>query len=396
MGRSIALIALIALVVCMTFPGSAFSTDWPKGEGIRLSDNTRAVIHPIGGVQEQFDSNVFLDAVGERKDWITTLTGGFSLEAPLGDNTFTAAYILDYRVFANYYKQTSLNHLATAQFEVPWRDMKWTVGDTWRRVYDRPDTETTQRLLRHLNNFDVKVEAEYNRLGYEIYYHNALIDYLTEGYQDESRWDNTVNVIGKYRIATKTYFLAEFDYGNVNYVKKFNSEANWYQGLVGVRGKLTQKLTGEVKAGWQYRDYLRPSENDYDSLITMAGLLEEFTDRDTLKIDWIRTPYESLYTGTNYYVDNSINALYRHQFNNKIAGFGGALYRLSQYPAETAEGGTWKKRLDNAWSVGAGVEYVMQKWLTWTADYKFIQRKSNFGNYDYNDNLVTVSGKATF
>ena len=219
---------------------------------------------------------------------------------------------------------------------------------------------------------------------------------MTEGYAYEDRNDNTLNGILTYRIAAKTYVLGEFDYGNVSYVKKINSDANWYQGLVGVRGKLSAKLTGEAKIGWQYRDYTRPSENDYDSLVTMAGLLAEFSDRDTLGIKWIRSPYESLYQGTNYYIDNSLDLTYRHKFTHKVTGFVNGLYRISQYPEETVEGGTWKKRLDNTWNAGAGVEYAMQKWLVWTADYKFLQRKSNFGNYDYNDNLVTVGGKATF
>lgn len=391
--------AIIALAACIAIPQAAAAAEWPTGEGIRLSDDTRSVIHPIAGVQEQFDSNVFLDPDGEKKDWITSLTGGFKLEAPLSDNMFRAGYILTYNAFANYQKQSSLNHWANVGMDVPLKYFTISADDTFRRVYDRPDTEFTQRLLRNLNNVDVKVisqESEYSRLGYEIYYDNALINYVTEGYQYEDRWDNTVNGILTYRIAAKTYLLTEFDYGNVSYIKKVNSDANWFQGLVGIRGKLTQKLTGEAKVGWQYRHYTRETEKDYDSPVTMAGLLEEFTDRDTLGIKWIRTPYESLYQGTNYYVDNSIDLQYRHKFNPKLTGILGGLYRLSQYPESTVEGGTWKKRLDNTWNAGAGIEYQMQKWLTWTADYKFIQRKSNFGNYDYDDNLVTVGGKAVF
>ncbi len=399
MGRILAITLIVSCAVCAALPQAAYAIEWPKGEGIRLGDDNRAVIHPIAGVKEQFDSNVFLDATGEKKEWITTLTGGFKLVAPMADNTLRAGYILDYNIFANYHKQSSLNHWANIGIDVPWRDVVWSLDDTFRRVYDRPDTEFTQRLLRYINNVDAKVvsvESEYSRLGYEIYYDNQLIDYVTEGFQGEDRRDNTVNGILRYRLGAKTWVLGEFDYGNVSYVKKVNSDSNWYQGLVGVRGKLAAKLTGEAKIGWQYRDYVRDNENDFDSLVTMAGLLGEFTERDTLGIKWIRSPYESLYSGTNYYIDNSIDLQYRHKFNHKVTGILGGLYRLSQYPEETAEGGTWKKRLDNTWNAGAGLEYQMQKWLLWSVDYKFLQRKSNFGNYDYNDNLVTVSGKATF
>ena len=80
---------------------------------------------------------------------------------------------------------------------------------------------------------------------------------------------------------------------------KRGSDANFYQGLIGVRGKLTAKLTGTVKAGYQIRHYIRETMKDFDGIVTMAGLLEEFSSRDMLEINWIRTPYESLWSPAN-------------------------------------------------------------------------------------------------
>jgi hypothetical protein len=364
------------------------------GEGIKWGNWK---LHPFAGVQEQFDSNIFLDPVGEKKDWITSFSGGFEGEGIIaGDTSVSAGYWLLYNMFANFTKQSALNQYANAAISHDFTNFTLDVDDEFQHVFDRPDTETTQRVLWDLNNLGAKLSAEYNRFGWSAEYRDIMYNYETDGWQGESRWENDVNLDFSYRIYTKTYVFTEFNYGNIDYVKKVNSDANFFQGLVGVRGKLTQKLTGTVKAGWQYRAYVRQTQKDYDSPVTMAGLLEQFTDRDTLNIDWARIPYESLYSGTNFYVDNSIALKYRHKFTDKLAGDLGGLYRLSQYPTSTSVGGTWKKRYDNTWSVGGGMEYDIQKWLVFNTRYDFIQRKSNFGAFDYNDNLATVSVKARY
>ncbi len=359
------------------------------GEGIKCGQGT---IHLIGKAQEQYDSNVFLDPSGAKDDWVTTLSPGMTLEWPFaGDNLLRAGYIADFLMYGTYTKQNAINHTVNAGVDVQMKDVKISVDDVFRHVYDRPDTEFTQRLTRDINNLGVKAAAEYNRLGYELGYNNIYTYYETEGYQYENRFDNLINGIITYRIYTKTKLLFEFDYGNINYVKKVNSDSSSYQGLIGIRGELTAKCTGEVKAGWQYRDYTRATENDFDSLVTMAGLQEDFTERDILKINWLRSPFESLYTGTNYYIMNMLNGSYIHKFTDKFSANIGGGYQLAQYPTETTEAAITQKRLDSTWSVGAGVEYTPKKWIVCKAGYEFRQRDSNFGIYSWDENLATAS-----
>ncbi len=364
------------------------------GEGIKHGNWK---LHPVGAIQEQFDSNIFQEPDNTNKDWITTFRGGFQGEGiVMADTALKGGYLAEYNLFANYPKQSALNQYVNAAIEHEFKDITFKTDDSFQHTYSRPDSETTQRVLWNKNDLGFKASAEYNRFGWSAEYRPIYYNYQTDGWQGENRWENDASIVLSYRIYTKTYVFTEFNYGNIDYVKKVNSDANFFQGLVGVRGKLTAKLTGTVKAGWQYRGYTRGTMKDYDSPVTMAGLLEEFSDRDKLEINWIRSPYESLYSGTNYYVDNSINLRHTHKFTDKLSGNIGGLYRLTQYPTETLDGGTWKKRLDNTWNVGAGVEYAMQKWLVCNAGYTFIQRQSNFGSSDYNDNLATVSVKATY
>lgn len=364
------------------------------GEGIKYGNWK---LHPIGAVQEQFDSNIFLQPSGEKKDWITTFRGGFQGEGiVMGDTDVTAGYLAEYNLFANYSKESALNQYGNAAIQHQFKDITFNVDDEFQHTYSRPNSETTQRVLWNENNLGFKASAEYNRFGWSAEYRPIYYNYQTEGWEGENRWENDANLVLSYRVYTKTYVFNEINYGNIDYVKKLNSDANFYQDLIGVRGKLTAKLTGTMKVGWQYRHYIRETMKDFDSPVTMAGLLEEFSDRDKLEINWIRSPYESLWTPANYYVDNRIDLKHTHKFTHKLSGNIGGGYALDTYPASALDGSTWKKRDDNTWNVGAGIEYDIQKWLVWTAGYSFIQRKSNFSSFNYDDNLVTTAINVTY
>jgi len=264
--RSWPLIVVIALVMAQC----VFAQ---PGEGIKYGNWK---IHPIGKVQEQFDSNIYQEPDSTNKDWITTFDAGFQGEGiVLGDTSVKAGYLAEYNLFANYSKQSALNQYANAAVERDFKDITFKVDDFFQHTYSRPDEETTQRVLWNKNDLGFKASAEYNRFGWSAEYRPIYYNYQTDGWQGENRWENDANLVLSYRVYTKTYVFTEFNYGNIDYVKKTNSDANFFQGLIGVRGRLTAKLTGTVKAGWQYRGYTRETMKDYDSPVTMAGLLEE-------------------------------------------------------------------------------------------------------------------------
>ena len=72
------------------------------------------------------------------------------------------------------------------------------------------------------------------------------------------------------------------------------------------------------------------------------------------------------------------------------------LYQINSYPRESTEGTETKKRKDKYYSLGAGLRYYMKEWLTLTLEAEHIARDSNFGIYDYDENLITASARAEF
>lgn len=377
----------IALFLVSVVAASVASAE--PGDGISLGD---AKLNLLGNVQEQYDSNVFLSSSDEKGDWISTFSPGAKLEWPFGsDNVFRAFYMADFNVYAEHDKQNSIDHTASAALEFNVNGVKMEFGDLFRKVYDRPDSETTERINRIINTASANISAEYGDLGYEAGYQNIVTYYLNDMYSHEDKDENFVNLIGTYRISADTKMLLEFDYGNINYTKTTNSDANLFQGLIGVRGKLTDSCSAEIKAGWQYRDYVRESDNNFNSIVTTASVREKFTQNDILELTWLRGPFESLYDGVNYYVANRIDATYTHKFTKKFSANAGGSFLWSWYPMETTEDGATKKREDGTWSVGGGVAYDIYKWLGWKAGYEFRQRHSNFGNFDFDDHLFTTS-----
>jgi polysaccharide biosynthesis protein VpsM len=362
-------------------------------KGIKLGP---VIVHPSLAVKEQYDDNVFWTPSNKKHDFITTVTPGMGLELPFSDNKLKFDYKADIARFADNDSQNAVNHYVNGLLELNFRDVVFNCGDRFEKRFDRPTSEFTNRVKYDRNTAKATAGMTFNRLEFELGYSDLWYDYETPGYSDKDRYEDVVDLIASYRFLPKTSFLLEFDYGHVNYRTDVKSNSDSYQPLVGLRGKLTAKSTAEIKVGYQARNYKRDGEPDFNSVVTMAGIIEEFTPSNTLTLNFLRKPYESQYSANNYYTLTSPSAMYVHKFTNKFSTKLSGSYQLNAYPRETTENAVTKNRKDNFWSVGTGITYDIKKWLSCGLDYEYKRRDSNFDNFDYKDNLVTLSAAAAF
>lgn len=372
---------------------TAKETAEEEEKGIKLGP---VIAHPSFSVKEQYDDNVFLDPDSKKHDFITTLTPGVGLELPFSDNKLKFDYKVDIARFADYDSQNSVNHDVNGLLELNFRDIVFNCGDRFEKKFDRPDSEFTSRVKYDRNTAKATAAMMLNRLGFDLGYSNLWYDYKTSDYKDEDRYEHTVDLIASYRFLPKTSLLLEFDYGHIEYDTGVKSNSDSYQPLVGLRGKLTAKSTAEIKVGYQSRNYKREGEPDFSSVVAIASIVEEFTPSDKLTLNFLRKPYESQYSSNNYYALTGPSATYVHKFTDKFSGKLSAAYQLNAYPQQTIEDGISKKRKDNFWSMGTGITYDIKKWLSCGLDYEYKQRDSNFGKFDYKDNLVTLNASAAF
>lgn len=351
---------------------------------------------PFIKIQGEFDDNIFLEATDEKEDFITTISPGLILQMPFKGNSLKVSYKADIVEYNDYSELNAVNHDINALLELNFKDITLTFEDRFLNVTDRPDTEITARIHLYENRARAHAKLELNRLILEGGYFNRNYDYKTDIYEIEDRNEDMFSLISSYRFFSKTSLLLEFDYGRIRYDDVFNSDADYYQWLTGVRGKLTAKTIAEVKLGYQARDYEEAGESDYEGFVTNTRIDVTFSPSDELVFDFLRSPHESSYATVNYFIINYFGLGYRHDFNEKCSGNIYGSYQVNEYPVETTEGTETKEREDEFWSLGVGVNYHFKEWLTGGLKYEFVERDSNFDIFDYKNNRPSVTITAAF
>ncbi|MBU0759175.1 MAG: outer membrane beta-barrel protein [Candidatus Omnitrophica bacterium] len=363
-------------------------------QGIRIGN---AEISPYAEIKVQYDDNVFLSSSDEKDDFIYTLTPGIGVDWPFRDNSLKLDYHVNINRFLDNTSQDAVDHFASGTLDVPWRDVKFTFYDDFRRVFERPSTEDSDRVKRDDNRAGVTVALERERLGVQLGYENFIRNYRSiPAYDAYDRNDSLYSLMLTHQTFAKTKLLIEYDFGQIRYDQSTRSDSDYHQFLVGAIGELTPKTTATIKTGYQIRDYEDGDQPDFDTGVLYADAVHRFSQKNALKISFERTAYESTYGVNNFYRAENVTATFDHFFNTKLLGFLTGEYRINSYPRETTEGSETKKREDKYYSLGAGFKYYMKTWLSFKLHAEHITRDSNFGVYDYNENLVTLTARAEF
>ncbi len=353
-------------------------------------------IHPSFQITEQYDDNIYLDSSGT-DDFVTTLTPGVALEWPFRDNILKVEYHVDVIKYQDQTSQDANNHYLASKLDINWRDVSFYIKEEFKHVYERPSREDVSRVKRDDNLTGISTKIDLQRFDLELGYQNFNRNYKAgPSYERFDRTEDIYSIILSHKTFPKTSLLMEYDFGQVRYDQADNPDSDYNQLLVGAKGKLTPKSTATIKVGYQARDYTREGESDYQSGVIYADIVEQFTERDALKIEFLRSPYESTYAPNNFYKIERIAATFDHYFNKKIMGFLLGDYQINAYPRETTEGAETAKRKDKYWSLGGGLRYYFRKWATLTLSYEHIERDSNLSIFDYRENLVTLTAKAQF
>lgn len=357
-----------------------------------------AKIAPWGEIKLQYDDNVFLSSSNKKDDLLVVLTPGVTAYLPFSDNLLTFDYHMDFNRFLDNTSQDATNHFVYSGVELNWRDVTFNIYDRFSHVFERPSTEDVSRVKRDDNRAGVTAKIKKDRLGIQLGYENFSRDYKSDTTYDQyDRTERLYSVVLTHQTFPKTELLLEYDFAQIRYDdNNVRSDADYNQILVGAIGQLTPKTTASIKTGYQFRNYGNSGNPDFKTGVIYSDITHKFSTKDAVKLSLYRTAEESTYKTNNYYRVNNISGTYEHFFAPKLAGLLTGLYQIHSYPLETTEDGVTKKREDKYYSLGAGFKYYARKWLTMTLQAEHIIRDSNFGVFDYNQNLVTFSAKAMF
>ncbi len=356
---------------------------------------------PSFSVSQAWDDNIYLTDGDEKADWITTLSPKLTITPKLSQHKFSMDYQGDFNFFRSHTSEDSENHLSNAVLELIFNKFRIQLNNRYRNFSDRSGGEDVNRIPRTQDHVDGRLIFEFNKLdlslGYLFQYENYRSDRgigtflgAPATYQDLDRLEHTGEIETAWKLWPKTALLLSARKGGILHRTGIKADSDYYDILTGIRGEPSAKSTAEFKVGYRNQGY-EDSVRDFSSLIAFGSLIEKLTYRDVVRLDFLRTSYDTIYQNNAYYEVSFLGVQFEHGFTDRFNGNVALAYQLDTYPVETTEGSETKHRTDNILRAGCGLKYKTPKGLFSELKYEFLTRDSNFSEFDYKNNITTLS-----
>lgn len=336
-------------------------------------------LKPQFELSETYDDNITYREEDQEADFKTVFSPGLTIQA--GDltlNYLELTYFYDRVVYAD------LADLNADQHRVSF------VSHFEKRRFTLDGRDDYQHLISPLGG-GISIGGqnvardEWNdvyRLGYELSEKTAIYfepSHSSVNYEPGVNLYDSFNLSGtvgfEYKAFSRTSFFGEVYYGRTK--NEGNSEVmpdypttEYVGSFVGARGNFTEKLSGVVKGGYEYRWYRDDSE-DLNAPVFEISLTERFTENTALTLAYSRRVRESVQFVRSTYTASTVSASLLQNIGNdgRLRARLDANYLNAAYE-------------DNpAYLVGERDDQILSTRLTLTYDIKLWLRA--FGSYNF-------------
>jgi hypothetical protein len=274
-----------------------------------------------------------------------------------------------------------------------------TVDDKWKQTTDQATSQTVERALRVENMANFAFNAPLRgKFGFAVAAQHVYNNYLDTAYGTLDREETQVGADLEYKWQPKTKLFLSYRHGMLNYQTGAANDATFDNVEVGATGQIAPKVQGTVKAGAQMRNYdqdVAGAKEDADTAQYSAQAVWKPVEKTDVTLFAKRGNVETNYNEARFYTstltDLSVSRLVR-KFKVTV----GLSFEDVRYSDINATRGDTMKRKDENANARLGVDYNIQKWLTANFGYSYKDRSSNFDQFEYKDNVVTVGLKAMF
>ncbi len=353
-----------------------------------------------GSVTGSWNSNVtYTSSSNKINDYSAIFRLG--AEADYGRNSKFKANVKFFEDLTRYAQHkefnSNLSHVAaTASYTE--QVLKIDANFSFDQLFQNTTTTIQDNALVRYNEYNAGINATYNfsdkidgEIGGMWQYTEYLGNWSSE-YSDVDVYSIPVSLL--YRITPKIsagltyqYRYTEFSGGNPLNVLYGGDARNDHFGGVTVRGELLPKLSAMVYAGVTYRD---PSGSilvdDQDD--TTFAFRATFGYEVSEKLGLFATGYRDFGNGASR--QSAINSgcevganYYFSEFIRSTASFSYVNSNYATYNGYDRDDDTYVGRV--------GLSYLPNKFLTLSANYRFMNNSSNISSCTYNQHLVDIS-----
>ncbi|MDD5449782.1 MAG: outer membrane beta-barrel protein [Candidatus Omnitrophica bacterium] len=349
---------------------------------------------------ETYDDNIFLEKEDKNSDFITKISPAALVSISSDYIILDANYVMDVVKYMDNDKQSGVSHLfmtyiRPGSLALPFFNRRR--GKIGLEIQDEfqplvtsvASSEQTSRTERTSNrlflNADYYMSAK-RTLSLE--YTNIFEEYRKRELESFSYTENIITPKFYFHIRPKWSLFTGYDYGMIDYSKGDNSST--YQRLkTGITGTLFTKVLSNFEIGKEWRRYEDPVNGEAQKLIFKSAFMNKFTPALSSSLEYNHSMVESTYGNNPYYVSDNIYFDLEYKFSYKTVGTFGLDLIRNTYDRVTTEEGVTQNRLDNMWQTDFGLRYYFKRWLYAIFNYTYKKRTSNFGLFDYVDNVIT-------
>ena len=188
-----------------------------------------------------------------------------------------------------------------------------------------------------------------------------------------------------WRVAPKTELLISGGMIRSDYTAPTSTLDNTVYNLsAGVKWEATAQTQGTFRIGYSVKDMWLPGLQDtkgttWDGAVRWSPLSYSHVDMSTGR------SFNDPLAGGNAIINSYYNASWTHDWTDRITS------KVSGGLISDNFNGT--NRRDTTKSLGLGLSYAMQRWLSFGADYTHTVRDSNTATFSYRKNLLMFSAR---
>jgi len=366
----------MALAILLWSGGSTRATildDWP------------IKFHPHLDLQSSYNDNVLISSTNQLADFSFLISPGLQLEYGNLDHNYLS---LDYTMgIERFYRLTDLdaiNHDVLFKSLFNFSRVKLEIDHTFKDDTSE-DFEAGTRVEEQQNLTSASAEYSLNQyFSFGALYHQELHHFPTPGQIDNELYEPGLALY--YHLSSKTDLYGEVDYGWADVSRGENQQFESVN--LGLRGKITSKITGRLGVGFEHYDYSGPTPS-IDTVVATVALHGDFTRHTFADLMVSRhispstTNAETSVTTTR--VDLTVNQKIYHE---KFLVYIGGTYERDEY--------TGASRTDDIWEGRVGARYFATKWLDFGASYRYQHNASTATSISFEQDLASVDALLHF
>ncbi|WP_299625771.1 outer membrane beta-barrel protein [Pelagibius sp.] len=354
-------------------------------------------LFPRLSVSETYDDNVFADEDGEQDDLITSVTAALLARSEWSRHELQVSGNLRHQAFLDNSDQDRTEYFIRPRLRLDLAERN-TLGlraEHSRRVVGRDDPEDSDEDdPTEFNRFlsELKYTHRFNRLSVGGAAFVRRDDFVSTGDDDRDRTEYRFGLPIGYELSAITdlkfepfYRIRDFDEVDETGADR---DAQAAGATLGFDTELTRLFHVGLEVGFIANDFEDSRFDDEVDFIAEGNATWYVTAMTTVKGRLARRDTATNQPGSSSKTQTTVAGEVQHELQRNILLLGVARYIQDDFREID--------RTDDRAIFGLGGEYLLNRYLSLAADYRFEQRWSDVDEQDFTRNLVTLGLRTKF